>query len=105
MNIIKNAIDVLKTKEQSRKIHVRAYEDENSAYILIEDNGGGIDEAIIARIFEPYFSTKKEKNGMGLGLYMSQLIINEHCKGELRVQNTTTGARFSIVLPIHPPIR
>ena len=100
MNIIKNAIDVLKTKEQSRKIHVRAYQDERSAYILIEDNGGGIDEKIISRIFEPYFSTKKEKNGMGLGLYMSQLIINEHCKGELTVHNSSLGAVFTIELPI-----
>jgi len=103
MNIIKNAIDVLKTKEQSRKIHVRGYQDERSSYILIEDNGGGIDEKIIERIFEPYFSTKKEKNGMGLGLYMSQLIINEHCKGELTVHNSNLGATFTIELPIQTP--
>jgi len=101
MNIIKNAIDVLKSKKGGRKIHVRAYEDARLAYILIEDNGGGIDEKILARIFEPYFSTKKEKNGMGLGLYMSQLIINEHCQGQLSAHNSSTGAVFSIELPLN----
>jgi signal transduction histidine kinase len=100
MNIIKNSIDVLKIKDQNRKIHVRVYQDERSAYILIEDNGGGIEEKIMQRIFEPYFSTKKEKNGMGLGLYMSQLIINEHCKGELNVHNSSLGAVFTIELPL-----
>ncbi len=100
MNIIKNAIDILKEKDEDRKISIRAYQDNISTYILIEDNGGGIDEKIISKIFEPYFSTKKEKNGMGLGLYMSKLIIHEHCKGELQVQNTKSGAVFTIALPL-----
>ena len=99
MNIIKNAIDVLKDKEGRRHIVIDAYEDKEHVYIQIEDNGGGIDEAIIDKVFDPYFSTKKEKNGMGLGMYMSHIIIKEHCKGEIGVENSLAGALFTIKLP------
>ncbi|MGB5964991.1 MAG: HAMP domain-containing sensor histidine kinase [Sulfurimonadaceae bacterium] len=99
MNIIKNAIDKLKEQEGDKNISVRAYQDNRSVYVVIEDSGGGVDEKIIDKIFEPYFSTKKEKNGMGLGLYMSQLIIQEHCSGILSVHNSTQGALFTITLP------
>jgi len=100
MNIIKNAIDILKEREGSRLITIRAYQDSTNTYILIEDNAGGIDEKIINKIFEPYFSTKKEKHGMGLGLYMSQVIVKEHCNGSLVAENTDKGVRFTIILPL-----
>jgi len=98
LNIIKNAIDILKEKEQTREIMVKAYQEGDQTYIVIEDNAGGVSESIINKIFDPYFSTKKEKHGMGLGLYMSQLIIQEHCDGALDVHNSKTGAVFTITL-------
>ncbi len=99
MNIIKNAIDMLREKEQERKIWIRAYQNGNQTYILIKDNAGGVPKEIIYNIFDPYFSTKKEKHGMGLGLYMSKLIIQEHCGGTLDVKNSNGGAIFTITLP------
>ena len=99
INIIKNAIDILNERDQKREIWIHAFEEKENTCILIEDNAGGIDEEIILKIFNPYFSTKKEKNGMGLGLYMSQLIIQEHCKGTLQASNSDQGALFSITLP------
>ena len=99
MNIIKNAIDVLKDRAGERRIIIDAYEDKEYVYVQIEDSGGGIDEAIIDKVFDPYFSTKQEKNGMGLGMYMSHLIIHEHCQGEISVQNSLTGALFSVKIP------
>jgi len=99
INIIKNAIDILSERKQKREIWIDAYEERENIYILIEDNAGGMDEKLHAKIFNPYFSTKKEKNGMGLGLYMSKLIIQEHCNGSLLVSNTDQGALFSIILP------
>ena len=101
MNIIKNAIDVHKEHQGEKNIWIKGYQDDTNAYILIQDNAGGIDKAIINKIFEPYFSTKREKNGMGLGLYMSQLIIHEHCHGTLSVYNSDEGACFTITLPRH----
>jgi signal transduction histidine kinase len=100
MNIIKNAIDILKEKEQKREIFVNAYQDSEHAYIVVEDNAGGVSDEIIDKIFDPYFSTKKEKHGMGLGLYMSKLIIQEHCNGTLEVHNSDEGAVFTITLPL-----
>ncbi|NOR57637.1 MAG: histidine kinase, partial [Sulfurimonas sp.] len=70
------------------------------AYIAIEDNAGGIKSSLIDKIFDPYFSTKKAKGGTGLGLYMSNTIIKEHCTGSLDVQNIENGAKFLISLPL-----
>jgi signal transduction histidine kinase len=98
LNIIKNAEDNLKEKEITNGfIKVSTYREDNRLYIVICDNGGGIDEAIIDKIFDPYFSTKKEKNGTGLGLYMSKIIIEEHNGGNLYVENKNGGACFTIV--------
>jgi PAS domain S-box-containing protein len=98
LNIIKNAEDALLDKKiQNPKIIIEIQENRLS----ISDNAGGIAEEIIERIFEPYFSTKTQKDGTGLGLYMSKTIIEDHCSGELNVSNHKDGATFSIKLPLH----
>jgi len=99
LNILKNAEDILDEKDILKPyIKISTYlKDEN--YILeIADNGGGIDEDYIVKVFNPYFSTKLEKEGTGLGLYMSKMIIEEHCLGKLNVRNSEEGAIFQIQL-------
>ncbi|MEA3354738.1 MAG: HAMP domain-containing sensor histidine kinase [Campylobacterota bacterium] len=100
LNILKNAEDVLITQDKGveRFIKVKVYKDEtdDTHIIQIIDNGGGIPKKYIESIFDPYFSTKKNKNGTGLGLYMSKSIVEDHCKGKLEVSNTYTGASFTI---------
>lgn len=101
LNIIKNAEDVLVEKEiQNPTIYVEGSKKDGYAEIVIEDNAGGISTEIINRIFEPYFTTKKSKDGAGLGLYMSKIIVEGHCKGKLSIENGKYGARFTIRLPL-----
>ncbi len=100
LNIIKNAQDALLEKKiENPMITISAKCGINTTCLItIEDNGGGIDENIIDSIFDPYFSTKGEKNGTGLGLYMSKTIIENHCNGKLEVENGKDGAIFYITI-------
>ncbi|WP_310441348.1 ATP-binding protein [Sulfurimonas sp.] len=101
LNIIKNAEDILVEKNISDPtIWIRGYKNDKYAELTIEDNGGGISQDIIDKIFTPYFSTKKSKDGTGLGLYMSKMIIEQHCNGILSVQNGSYGAKFTIKIPL-----
>ena len=95
LNILKNAQDNFKEKNTSfPQIKITS----KSNILIISDNGGGIPDQILDKIFDPYFSTKSEKNGTGLGLYMSKQIIEGHHKGKLNVKNKNDGVSFKITL-------
>jgi signal transduction histidine kinase len=99
LNIIKNAEDILVEKKiQDPTITIETTHKNNQIQLLVKDNAGGIPDDILDRVFEPYFSTKTEKDGTGLGLYMSKTIIEEHCGGTLSVKNNDFGAVFKIIL-------
>jgi signal transduction histidine kinase len=99
LNVLKNAEDVIKERHiKYPHIFIHIEEQEEWHVLSIEDNAGGIPPHILPYIFEPYFSTKSEKNGSGLGLYMSKTIIEEHCGGMIYAENTPIGARFIIKL-------
>ncbi len=93
LNIISNAKDILIANEvKDAKIEITLKD--NS--ITIYDNGGGIKKEIIDRIFEPYFTTKEQGKGTGIGLYMSKIIIENNMNGILEVRNIKDGVEFSI---------
>jgi len=101
MNIISNARDALEeSPKEDKTIDIKIYtkEQEQQCIIKIRDNAGGINEDIIDRIFNPYFTTKDSNKGTGLGLYMSKKILQEHLNGDIFVKNTQDGAEFTIIL-------
>ena len=110
MNILNNAKDALEELEKKDKklIFIDIYKDSSGTVISIKDNGGGVPENIMAKIFDSHFTTKGEKNGTGIGLYMTKQIIQEHLNGEIYIQNSEytyedqhyKGAEFKIQLPI-----
>ncbi len=102
LNLIKNSEDiVLEKKIFNPYIKISTYQKENNHILEVSDNGGGVPTKLIDKIFEPDFSTKIDKDGTGLGLYMSKTIIEEHCGGKLSIKNGKDGAIFKIVLPIN----
>jgi signal transduction histidine kinase len=99
LNLIKNAEDALLDRNiKDPYIKVHGYHEDDKYIFEVSDNAGGIPEDIIDNIFDPYFSTKTQKDGTGLGLYMSKTIIEEHCNGKLSVKNTKYGATFQIAI-------
>jgi len=99
--LLQNAKDMLVEKKiKSPKISIVTKEEENKVIVTIEDNAGGVPENIIHKIFEPYFTTKFQSKGTGLGLYMAKIIIEKNMGGSLTIRNTDKGALFKVVLPL-----
>ena len=99
LNVFKNAQDNFKEKNIDKpKLGIKTITTDDSCIVEICDNGGGIPDNILPKIFDPYFSTKSEKNGTGLGLYMSKTIIEKHHKGKFNAENRDNGVCFTIAL-------
>ena len=100
LNIMKNAKDVLVCNDiKNSYIKIKAYKENKVIVLTIEDNGGGIVTKPKNKIFEPYFTTKSQADGTGIGLYMSKIIIDKNMNGKLKVTNTNVGAKFGIYIP------
>ena len=89
MNIFNNAKYVLleKVLDEKKYIFIDVYIEGTYINIDVVDNAGGIDENIIDKIFEPYFTTKHQYSGTGIGLYMSNQIIKTHLNGDIFMKN------------------
>ena len=99
LNLIKNAEDaLLENGVEDPYIKIKTYKKGDKVILEVSDNAGGIPKDILPKIFDPYFSTKTKKDGTGLGLYMSKVIIEDHCNGTISVYNNKEGAVFRIEL-------
>jgi len=107
INIVNNAKDALiNIEEKNRYIFISSEINVNKVSISIKDNANGIPNDIIKKVFEPYFTTKHQSQGTGLGLSMTYKLISEHSNGKIIVKNETyeyenqtfTGANFIIEL-------
>lgn len=97
INILRNAMEkFIENQIENRVIVISAKQIDKKIQISFKDNAGGISSDVIDKIFEPYFSTKLEKNGTGLGLYMSKLMIEKHHDGTLSVKSENGSAEFII---------
>lgn len=100
LNLIGNARDALQECAQpSKLIQLTIHQDTNNWIIDFKDNAGGIPEHYLDRIFDPYFTTKPNGKGTGIGLYMTRIIIERNYHGKVTVRNDHEGAVFSIKLP------
>ncbi len=105
LNLITNAKDAIIEKLGVAKkggiIEIKTYKkEENMAVLTVTDNGGGIAPDIIEKIFEPYFTTKDQTKGTGIGLYMCKMIIEDNMNGLIFALNEPNGARFQIELTL-----
>jgi len=99
LNIMSNAIDAYELQENGhKKIKISVEDRRNKIIISIKDNAGGIKKENIKKLFEPYFSTKG-KNGTGLGLYMSQMIVEKQLNGKLTLKSSKEETTFMISIP------
>jgi len=99
LNIITNAKNILISKKVLYPtIDISLTNDEQFTYLSISDNAGGIEAEPIEKIFQPYFTTREDSGGTGIGLYMSKLIIEKNMGGILMVNNEKSGAKFTIRL-------
>lgn len=100
LNLLSNAKDILlERKIENPIINIEIKTGDNFAIVKIQDNGGGVNENILDKIFEPYFTTRHKTQGTGIGLYMSKNIIERNMNGYINVKNLDQGALFTIKIP------
>jgi len=99
LNLLNNARDaILETRATPGQIAIAFQETDGMGVVTVRDNGGGIAENVLSKIFDPYFSTKS--TGTGIGLYMSKMIIERNMNGRIEVAIFTGGSEFSIRTPL-----
>ena len=97
--LLNNAAEILDQREiLSKRIWINMAQVDDRISITIQDNAGGIPRGDLSYIFDPYFSTKKNIGGTGLGLYIAKIIIEQNNHGTLTATNQGEGALFTISL-------
>jgi len=101
INLLNNSKDFLIERNIDNPwIKIELKKENDLAYITIEDNANGIEEDVLPKVFNPYFTTKHQSQGTGLGLHISYRIVTENLNGNISVKNSENGAIFTITLPL-----
>lgn len=107
VNIISNAKDAILEKQEKtgqkdsfHMIELSVQKQDNSVVLVFKDTGDGVPDTLITKIFTPYFTTKGIATGTGIGLYMAKMIVEKEMRGQIRVENLSTGTQFVIQLPL-----
>jgi PAS domain S-box-containing protein len=106
INLLYNAADAIDERFQKGDnskgiIYIDLYGGDSELEIVVRDNGTGIPSEILPNIFDPYFTTKTEGKGTGIGLYMTKLVVENHMGGKLSAGNWQGGAILSAVFPVY----
>lgn len=100
LNVIANSRDaIMETKPEEPLIKVELSEKDGKKLVSISDNGGGIEDSVLEKLFQPYFTTKDQGKGTGIGLYMSKSIVENNMGGRIYAYNSEQGAVMVIELP------
>ena len=108
INIFNNARDILKENNNRKLFFITTMTKGNDVHISLKDNAGGISNDILPKIFEPYFTTKHQSQGTGLGLHMTYNLIVDGMNGTIEATNIEytyeeefyKGANFNIIIPL-----
>lgn len=102
LNVLNNAKDaIVENKVKNGLVTISLQKSEKYGIVIIQDNAGGIPLEIMNKVFNPYFTTKEEGKGTGIGLYMSKIIVEQNMDGKLEVMNDDNGAIFTISIPLY----
>ena len=99
--LLSNSRDAFEVKglNQDNYINIKVYEKNKDIIIKLEDNAGGIPKKLQDKIFDPYFTTKEELNGTGIGLYMTKMVIENSFNGKISFESNDIGTAFEISIP------
>ncbi|HUW50016.1 MAG TPA: ATP-binding protein [Sulfuricella sp.] len=100
LNLLANAKEsIMESKVGKGRVRILLQEQDGAAVLSVEDNGGGITEEVLPKLFEPYFTTKEQ--GSGVGLYMVKMIIERNMHGTVSAMNLEHGAKFTLSVPLY----
>jgi C4-dicarboxylate-specific signal transduction histidine kinase len=102
VTILSNIRDIIIEKSlEDVEIKIELWQEQGRIFLIINDNCGGIKEELLGKIFDPYFTTKHQSMGTGLGLYIAKMIVEDNMGGRLYALNENGGAKFVIELGEH----
>ncbi|TLX47727.1 hypothetical protein C1E24_06970 [Pseudoalteromonas phenolica] len=94
--LLVNAIEAQQVTQNTQTIEVKAYSEQNTLFVEVEDHGGGFEAHILAQLFDPHVSSKAD--GAGMGLYLAKRLAELYYEGDIKVQNIQNGARVTLQL-------